>query len=85
MAEKVYTVADVAGRLGVTAATVLAWIAAGELQAFNVGRKPRAKKPRWRVSAEALAAFESARSATPTAPPARRRRRRPDDVVPFYA
>jgi excisionase family DNA binding protein len=81
----VLTVARVAERYGVTEGTVLAWISSGELKALNVGRKPGAKKPRWRVSETALEAFEAARSAAAPAPPkARRPRRQNNDVVRFY-
>lgn len=69
-------VADVAVRYAVTEQTVLTWIHAGELRAVNVGRRPGAKKPRWRVTDDALRAFESARAATPAPPPTPRRRRR---------
>ncbi|WP_171473414.1 helix-turn-helix domain-containing protein [Frigoriglobus tundricola] len=68
------TVRDAAERFGVGPATVLAWIRAGELPAVNVSRSPRSKKPRWRVSEAALAAFEARRAGTPPpsarAPPA---------------
>jgi excisionase family DNA binding protein len=78
-----YTVAEVAERYAVTVGTVLAWVKGGELRGINVSRSARSKKPRYRVSAEALAAFESARTPTPPAPATRRRRR--DGYVPqFY-
>ncbi|MBI1913226.1 MAG: hypothetical protein HYS12_00455 [Planctomycetes bacterium] len=67
-----------------TVHTVLGWIQSGELRAINVGRKPGAKKPRWRISEEALKAFELAR--TPVPPPARmRRKKQPTDVIQFYS
>jgi excisionase family DNA binding protein len=78
-----YTVKQICERFGVRPHTVLAWIGAGELAAMNVGRKLAGKKPRWRVTAEALAAFEAARTAAPPAP--RATRRRPvSDVIQFY-
>lgn len=83
--EVMYTVDDIRQRFGVTEATVLGWIHSGELQAVNVGRKPKSKRPRWRISADAVEAFERLR--TPTAMPAtvrKQRRQRPDDVVEFY-
>ena len=77
------TVAAVAECFGVTQATVLAWIHAGELKAVNVSRSPGAKRPRWRVTQAALAAFETARRTTPAA--SRACRRRPSgDVIEFY-
>jgi excisionase family DNA binding protein len=78
-----YTVRDLCERYGVGAGTVLAWIASREMQAINISRRPGSKKPRWRITAEALEAFELRRTANPPAPRVRRRRR-PADVVEFY-
>lgn len=78
-----YTPSEVAGRYGVGERTVLSWIAAGELRAVNVNRKVGSRKPRWRITPEALAAFEALRSPTPT-PPRQRRRRATGDVINFY-
>jgi hypothetical protein len=71
------TVRDVMNRFGVTQATVLGWIAGGELKAINVGRKLGAKKPRWRVTQAAVEAFEALRSATPAPDPTTSWTRRP--------
>lgn len=60
---------------GVKAAKVLTWIASGELEAVNHAGSA-AGRPRWRISAEALQAFDRARSnraAAPLSAPARRR------------
>jgi excisionase family DNA binding protein len=76
------SVRDVAERYGVTIHTCLAWIASGELRAVNVGRKPGAKKPRWRITQAALEAFEVLRTPTPPAP--RVRRKRQAEVIEFY-
>jgi excisionase family DNA binding protein len=57
-----YTVQDICERYGVTVTTVLAWIDGGELSAINVGRRPGARKPRWRITQEALDAFEQLRT-----------------------
>lgn len=73
----------VAARYGVTVQSVLAWIHAGELRAVNVGRNPNARRPRWKVTEEALAAFEE-RRAKPAPMPRASRKRRPADVVRFY-
>jgi excisionase family DNA binding protein len=64
--------------------TVLSWISSGELRAFSVGRKPGAKKPRWRITQEALAAFEALRTPTPPAPRTRRRKQSADGIIKFY-
>jgi excisionase family DNA binding protein len=76
------SVRDVCERYGVSEHTVLNWLNSGELRGFSVGRRPGAKKPRWRVTEEALAAFELLR--TPTSPPRRTPRKRPTDVIEFY-
>jgi excisionase family DNA binding protein len=78
-----YTVQDLQRRYGVTVHTVLGWIRSGELRAVNVGRRPGAKKPRWRITQEALDSFEQLRTPTSSAPPARRRNR-PANVIEFY-
>src|SRR5687768_11565615 len=52
------TVREVQERYGVTEHTVLGWIRSGELKAINVGVTPGKKKPRWRITQEALDAFE---------------------------
>ena len=78
-----YTVQDIQQRYGVTEGTVLIWIRSGQLKALNVGRKPGAKKPRWRVTDAALAAFEALR--TPTPPTPRTSRPRSAAVVEFYS
>lgn len=65
---------QVAKELGVEPPKVLGWIASGELAAFNVANRT-SKRPRWRISDEALSNFIAARSASPprVAAPARRR------------
>ena len=78
-----YSITNLAERYGVTEHTVLAWIKSGEMKAINVGRSPKAKKPRWRVSKEALDAFEELRSPIVAQPKTRRRSKKPNDVIPF--
>jgi excisionase family DNA binding protein len=77
------TIRDVALRLQVGQHTVLGFIHSGELKAINVGRRPGAKKPLWRIMPEALQAFEELRTPTPP-PPRARRKRRPAEVIEFY-
>jgi excisionase family DNA binding protein len=79
-----YTIRDICDRFGVSEHTVLAWIRSGELKAINVGVLPGKKKPRWRVTAEALAAFESLRSVSPPPPKSRRKKKPSSDVIEFY-
>jgi excisionase family DNA binding protein len=78
-----FSVRDLCDRYGVSEHTVLGWIHSGELRAVNVGRRPGAKKPRWRIPNEALAAFEQLRTPTPPAPRTRLRKR-PAEVIEFY-
>jgi hypothetical protein len=78
-----HTIAGLSARFGVTEHTVLGWIRTGELKAINVGRRARAKKPRWRITDDALAAFEALRTPSPPSPTSPRRKR-PTDVIEFY-
>lgn len=82
-----YSPREVGERLGVKAAKVISWIVNGELAAINVAANPKGKRARWRISPEALQAFENRRSSKPAqaAPVARRRtyRPNPDDIVFF--
>jgi excisionase family DNA binding protein len=77
------TVRDITTRYGVSEGTVLGWIRSGELRAVNVGRHPGSKKPRWRITTEALTAFEQMRTPTPPAPRVRWKKR-PAEVIEFY-
>jgi transposase len=77
------TVKDIIARYCVSEGTVLAWIKRGELRAINVGRQAGSKKPRWRITPEALGAFEQLRTPSPPVP-RMRRRKRPVDVIEFY-
>jgi len=79
------TVQQVAERYGVGEHTALGWIRSGELRAINVGRRIGSKRPRWRVTEESLAAFETLRMSSVPSPLNRRRRKRPTDVIAFYA
>ena len=82
-----FTVAEVAARFGVGAATVRTWIDAGELKAVNCSRSTRSKKPRLRITAVALAEFEAGRATTPSveqAPRRRNRQKRPADFVVYF-
>lgn len=78
-----HSVADVAQRYAVGGATVLHWIREGELKAVNVSRSARSKRPTWRITEAALAAFEAARTPGPPVPKTRRNKQ-PSEVVEFY-
>jgi excisionase family DNA binding protein len=81
---KTLSVRDLCERYEVSEHTVLSWIHSGELRAVNVGRRPGAKRPRWRISHQALEQFELARTPTPPPPRARRRKRAESGVIEFY-
>ena len=82
MPDRALTVKEVAERYGVSEHTVLSWIKCTEMRAIDVSRK-RGGKPRWRITAEALAAFELSRTPSPP-PPRMRRKKQPADVIQFY-
>lgn len=80
-----YSVKQICDRLGVNEHTVLAWInVTGELKAINVGVEPGKKKPRWRITAEALAEFEESRTKAPKVKPVKRRVRRAKSTTKDY-
>lgn len=83
MISSTLSVRDVCERYGVSTDTVLGWIRSGELRAVNVSRRPGSRRPRWRVSATALEAFEALR-AVAAIRPRPRRAKRPGDVIEFY-
>jgi hypothetical protein len=75
------TVSDVARRYRVGEDKVRGWIARGELPAINTAAVV-AGKPRWVVTAEALAAFERQRAGGP--PPKAPRRRRKMHQIDYF-
>ena len=78
-----FTVHQVADRYVVSKRVVLSWLGSGQLRGINVARHAGAKRPTWRITAEALQAFELSR--TPAAAPSRApRRKRPAEVIEFY-
>lgn len=78
-----YWVRELCERWGVSEHTVLTFIRNGELKAVNVARTPTGKKPRWRITEQAIAEFEAKRTPTPPAPRGKRRKR-PEGVIEFY-
>ena len=78
-----YTPPEVARRLRVKPSKVLGWIRRGELRAINVAER-QGGRPRWRVLAEDLAAFEAARGAQPQVRVPRRRRGDADVRVKYF-
>jgi excisionase family DNA binding protein len=80
-ADALLSVREVAERLGVRRAGVLALIRAGELRAVDVALR-RGGRPLWRIDPDDLEAFV-ARRTRPAAP--RRRRRRTKKLPPVKA
>jgi len=76
------TIEQVSERLGVGPKTVLTWIRSGELKALNVARRISTRKPRWRITEEAMQAFLAIRSTSPSPPVIRRRKR--DSSINYY-
>ncbi len=79
-----YTVAQIAERFQVDQHKVLTWIRNGQLRAINVATSPTSLRPRWRVTADALIAFEAARSTSPAPKIARRRRQADPKIIQFF-
>src|SRR3954463_7819194 len=79
-----YTPPQIARARCLRVSKVLAWIARGELEAVNFAERAGGR-PRWRISATALAPFERARSSRPILP-ARPQLRRPrvDSVTEYF-
>jgi hypothetical protein len=75
------TVRDLARRYRIGCDKVRTWINRGELAAINTAAT-LCGKPRWVVTAEALAAFERRRAGGP--PPKAPRRRRRQALIDFY-
>ena len=77
-----FTTKDVALRFRVGEDKVRAWIARGVLRAINTA-DASCGKPRYVVTAEALAEFEKARTVSPP-PKAQRKKPRKADAIDFY-
>lgn len=52
---------EVAAQLRVARSNVVAWINAGELAAIDTSKVKNSKRPRWRVSPDAVKAFLESR------------------------
>jgi transposase len=78
-----YRVKDLEQRYGVTEHTIIHWIRTGQLSAINVGVDPGKKKPRYRITQQAIEQFELARSTIPPLPRTGRHKRHPK-VIEFY-
>ena len=79
-----YSPAEVAQRFGCKVDKVLAWIASRELVAVNAATSRSAKKPRWRISPQALEDFERERTTLPKVKTVTRRRKPTNSVIEFF-
>lgn len=82
MAATTYGIKDICERFAVGEHTALGWIRSGELKAVNVNRRGEGR-PKWRITAEALAAFEQLRTPSPPTPKTARKKKR-SDMIEFY-
>jgi hypothetical protein len=78
-----FTPADLAKRWQCSPDAVLTLIRSRRLAAFSVS-PPSSKRPRYRVTAQALADYEAGHQPCAPAKPATRQRRRTDGVHEFY-
>jgi len=78
-----YTVAELALRWRCSPDRIRNFIRRGELTALNTAER-RSGRPRFVVTPEALAEFESGRLAATTNPSRPRRRKKPIDFVDYY-
>jgi hypothetical protein len=70
---KVWTPPELARRYGVNPDKVVSWIDAGELAAMNLATTTGGR-PRYKITDEAVQAFEARRAVVPAAPVRRRKR-----------
>lgn len=68
-----FCVKHIKERYGVSEGTVLGWIHSGVLPAFDISRVG-SSRPKWRITPEALEAFELSRQATSPVPRKKKKR-----------
>jgi len=74
---------ELAKRYGCKPSRVIAWIRSGELVALNLA-SPGCARPRYRITPEAITAFEQAKSTAPPPPKKSKRYRSPVTVREFF-
>jgi hypothetical protein len=79
-----YTVRQIAEKFRVNTSKVCQWIADRHLIAVNVAQTSKGERPRWRITEEALEAFEKSRSTSPAPVKMTRARRKMAEKVPEY-
>jgi excisionase family DNA binding protein len=78
-----YTVPELARRLRVGEDKVRRWLETGRLRGVNVAADG-CRRPRWRIRADAVLAFEQTRAAAPLPTGGRRRRAAPQGVIEYF-
>jgi len=78
------TLSQIAASRQVKQQFLSAEIRAGRLRAVDVSSNPGSGRPRWRISPEALAAWEASRTCSPPEPRTRRRRRKDPALVEYF-
>jgi len=78
-----FTPPEVAARYGVKPSKILGWIRSGELAAMNLATS-LSGRPRFRITAEALAEFEARRTVAPVVKPKARPRRHTAGRIEFF-
>jgi hypothetical protein len=76
-----YSIADLCLRWRVGADKIHGFLRRGELVGVNVATN-LSSRPQWRISPEAVAAFEARRTSAPTPKPPRRQRR--SSMIDFF-
>ena len=74
---------QLARHMGVSPDKILHWIRTGELRAFNAATRVGGR-PRYLISADAVAEFEKRREVVCTAKARRRTRKKNDGVIEFF-
>lgn len=82
---KRFTPPQLARAWGIDPHKILSWVRSGELVAVNLATRPGGR-PRYRISEDAVTAFEARRSAQvqPTAMRQTRRKKADDGVIEFF-
>lgn len=80
-----HSLKDISKRWSCKTEKVSYFIESGQLIAINVASNPKGRKPRWRITQEALDNFERMRSTVPAPKPIPRQRRRANEtMIPKY-
>ena len=74
---------QLAKNLGITVDKVLGWIRSGQIDAIDVSTD-RQGRPRYRIDADAIAKFKTARNPAPPPKSNRRKQHKTDDVIQFF-